>query len=69
MEKFVGKVNNMKKEWYKSRTLWIAVAQSIVGIITVFIAENPELKVVGGMATVKSVIDTWLRFNTVRGLK
>jgi purine-cytosine permease-like protein len=58
-----------KIDWWKSKTLWIAVAQAVAGIIAVVISENPELQYVGVLVTVKSVLDFYLRYTTNRAIK
>lgn len=52
------------KQWYESKTLWIAVAQAVAGILTVFVSENPEIDFIGIAMLVKSIIDGWVRINT-----
>jgi len=52
------------KNWYKSKTIQFAFLQAIAGILTAIIATYPELKVVGVIAIVKSVIDMALRYVT-----
>ena len=59
----------MKKDWYKSKTLWIAVVQALAGIWAVVEMENPEVKTLGAVAIVKSAIDWYLRLNTSKAIK
>lgn len=59
----------MKKDWYKSKTLWLATLQGISGIVTVLVSENPQLDAVGGVAVLKSVLDVALRLITVKEIK
>ncbi len=49
---------NNKKEWYKSRTIWVAVLQSLVAIISIWSNIYPE---VGGILLAKSFVDILLR--------
>lgn len=57
------------KEWWLSKTLWIAILQSVAGILVALMTANPELKLVGAMAVVKSGIDILIRLNTVQPLR
>ena len=52
------------KNWYVSRTILLAVAQGIVGVIIVILSETPEIKGAGGLAIVKSILDAFLRMDT-----
>ena len=54
------------KPIFKSRTLWVAVAQGVVGILAVVLTEYPEL---GGVVIVKSIIDFGLRYITKQPVK
>lgn len=56
--------NVQPKKWYESRTLWIAVAQAVVGIIVVITNEFPDAEIVGSLVALKSVFDIGLRFMT-----
>ena len=58
----------MKKIW-ESKTVWIAVAQGVVGVIVAIISEDPTLKGAGFLAIVKSFIDMWVRLNTDKAIK
>lgn len=64
--------NNMNtkpvKELWKSRTIRLAVLQSIAGILAVLFAEDPSLVNIGWLATAKSVIDFFLRIDTNKEL-
>jgi hypothetical protein len=57
------------KEWYFSKTILIAVAMGVIGVIDAVLAVNPELKAVGIIAVIKSVIDFWVRLNTSEPIK
>lgn len=50
-----------QKRWYKSVTVWLAIAQAISSLITVSIAEDPALVSVGWLGIAKSTIDTFVR--------
>ncbi len=54
------------KRWYSSRTVWIAIVQGIVGIVTAILASNPELQTVGAVVTLKSALDIILRYLTTK---
>ena len=49
------------KTLFQSRTFWIAVAQAVVGILTVALT---ELDMVAYIAILKSVVDITLRLDT-----
>lgn len=56
----------MKKEttvkpWWKSRTMIVAVAMALSGILA---TAETEYKLPGIMLTLKAVLDMWLRVNT-----
>ena len=51
------------KNWYHSRTIQIAIAQAILGLVTVFISEG-VIKDIGFVAIVKSILDFFLRLST-----
>lgn len=51
------------KKWYQSRTIQIAIAQAILGLITVFVSEG-VIKDIGFVAIVKSILDFFLRLST-----
>ncbi len=42
----------------QSRTVWLALAQAVAGVITAAVAANPAL---GWLVIAKSVVDIWLR--------
>lgn len=50
----------------RSRTVWVAIAQAIVGGITAAIAVNPSLEKLGWVVVGKSVFDIWLRAITTK---
>lgn len=54
----------MIKEWYKSRTIWVAILQAVLGITLAFGVEYPEINTVGGVLVLKSVLDMVLRYIT-----
>ena len=57
-----------KKEWYYSRTVWVAIAQAILGILTAALAAEPELQQVGSLLLLKSAADLLLRALTNKPL-
>jgi len=54
------------KKWYKSRTILLALLQSVAGLVAVFATEYPEF---GLLLQVKSVLDVALRLSTELKLK
>ena len=52
----------MKKR-YESKSLWIAVAQGVAGILAVIYTQYPEL---GGVMIVKSMLDIYIRTITTQ---
>lgn len=60
---------NDTKKWYQSKTIWIAVAQGVAGVLVAIYASNPSLETVGIGATVKSLLDLYLRYTTVTEIK
>ena len=58
-----------KKDWYKSRAIWIAIATSVAGIITAFVAEYPVLQSVGVLMLLKGLVDVFIRLDTFQGIK
>lgn len=56
----------MSKEWYKSKTLWIAILQFAVGGLVAIQGSHPEI---GGLIIAKSIIDMALRIITTEPIK
>lgn len=54
------------KNWYKSKTVWVAILMGVTGVIT---AMETQFALPGILLSVKAVIDLWLRANTTTGLK
>lgn len=54
------------KNWYKSKTIVIAILTGVLGIVVAFETQYPE---VGIFAIVKSVVDIALRFITSEAVK
>lgn len=52
------------KQWYQSRTIWVAIGQAVVAVITAYLATNPTIQVAGYLVMFKSIIDILLRCNT-----
>lgn len=50
-----------KKSWYKSKIIWIAIIQAIIGVVVIFMTQFPE---VGAIAIAKSVLDIVVRLIT-----
>lgn len=53
------------KKWYESRTVWIAVAQGVAGIVAAIFAADPAIKTTGAGLVLKSLYDIYLRLTTV----
>lgn len=49
------------KNWWQSKTIWLAAIQLAVGFTLVFQTQYPEL---GWIVTLKSLLDVLLRFLT-----
>lgn len=58
-------MNNIKSV-FSSKTIWLAVAQGVVGVIVAVFAADPALKTTGVGAIVKSIVDIYLRMNTTQ---
>lgn len=58
----------MKKFW-TSKTIWLALAQGVAGVMTALLVTDPTLSTVGWFALVKSGIDISLRFLTIRPIE
>ena len=56
------------KPWYTSKTVWVAVAQAVVGILAAVAAADPNLRVAGVVAVIKSISDILLRLGTFEPL-
>lgn len=54
------------KEWWKSKTIILAVVQGISGVMIAFLATNPNLASIGVFAVVKSLVDIVLRMLTTK---
>lgn len=62
----INEENPMKKSWYQSKTVWLAIAQGVLGVMTALTTANPELATIGWIATGKSLLDMFLRFGTIK---
>lgn len=51
----------MPKKWYESKTILLAIAQGIIGVLVVLESNYPS---VGWVAIAKSVVDFYVRYNT-----
>lgn len=54
------------KSIFKSKTFWIAFAQSVVGALAIFSEVYPE---VGLLLMAKSVLDVVIRIYTTQGVR
>lgn len=52
------------KDWYKSRTLRLAILQGLAGVVTALMVTDPTLQGVGMLAIIKSIIDVSIRFTS-----
>ena len=59
----------MKKKWYQSKTIQIAIIQAIIGLVVAIEAANPEMKAIGTVAIVKASLDAALRIISVTELE
>lgn len=57
------------KVWWKSKTLWVAIAQGGLGIIVALKAVDPAIADLGWVAVVKSIIDMFLRMGTTTAIE
>ena len=57
-----------KKSVWLSRTVWLAIAQALVGILTAVLAADPDLQKIGGLLMLKSSADLLLRVLTEKPL-
>lgn len=59
------------KDWWQSKTVWIAILQFIAGIIGVIVGVlqgQGGMDVAGLIVAGKAVVDLYLRFQTETGL-
>lgn len=54
------------KQWYQSKTIWLAVAQGVAGILIAYFSSNPVAATVGYGALLKSALDMYLRFTSTQ---
>ena len=54
----------IKKDWYKSRTLILAILQGLAGVVTALMVTDPTLQSVGMVAIIKSIIDVGIRLTS-----
>lgn len=52
------------KNWTKSRTIALAIAQAILGVLMIITKEYPEIDLAGVVLIVKSIADILLRLDT-----
>ena len=56
-------VKNVKSV-LSSKTMWLALAQLITGVVAALEAPTTELKFIGVVMALKSLVDAYLRFTT-----
>ena len=64
-----NKFNLKMKNWFLSRTIWVALLQGISSIMIAFLSQDPTLAGVGWFMTGKSFVDIFLRFVTTTEIK
>jgi hypothetical protein len=52
------------KHWYQSRTIRIAFIQAIFSILIAFETTYPELRAIGAIGIIKSLLDVCMRYMT-----
>lgn len=52
------------KKWYQSQTIWLAVAQGVVGISVALLSTNQIGEYAGIVVMIKSFADFYLRMHT-----
>lgn len=60
------------KEWYKSKTIWLAILQFVAGVIGIIVGllqGQSGVDIAGLIVAGKAVVDLYLRFQTETGLK
>ena len=57
------------KPWFLSKTIILAILQGTLGVLAALLAVNPELKVAGVIAILKTALDIVLRFNTSKAVE
>ena len=55
----------MNKNWFESKTLWVAILQFVVGGLAVTGTNHPDM---GWILMIKSVLDFILRLQTDTGI-
>ena len=54
------------KPFWKSLTVWTAVIQALIGVLTAIAAQDPSVQVVGVIAILKSFVDLANRVRTTQ---
>lgn len=52
------------KKWYQSKTVWIAIAQGVAGVLAAIFASDPGIRTVGFLGMLKSGVDFYIRLST-----
>ena len=52
------------KVWWKSKTIWIAIAQAVAGILFAYYYPNPTTEMAGWGVVIKSILDIYVRMRT-----
>lgn len=56
--------NDMKKPWWKSRTMWMALAQAFVAGFLYIYSSNVGVQNISWVMAIKSLVDIYLRLTT-----
>ncbi len=62
----------LQKDWYKSKTVWVAILQfaaGVIGVVVGILQNQSGLDVAGVVIAGKALVDLYLRFQTETGLK
>ena len=57
------------KSVFKSRTMWLAFGQFIVGVATALGVSDPNMQLIGVVAAGKALVDAYLRFTTTKAVQ
>jgi len=61
----------LTKDWFKSKTVWIALIQLVIAVLGLILTElqQPEITILGLVAVAKSIVDLAVRYKTNTPLK
>lgn len=52
------------KNPFLSKTVWVAIVQGLVGVLTALMANDPTIQTIGGVLLAKSALDLVIRILT-----